>query len=627
MKKKVLSAVMAAMMIASMAVPAFASDTSTQAGDPSKVTRIEFSKNSYEMKQDVEKDFAEEIRVYETDDKLILDNNQLVWELEGDSTAFSIEGSRVVAIEKSGTATLTVKDGETGKISAKVTLTAVPNPIKQYATSYKFGSTTNKIPVGDHAQDYTFRVYPIPAGSSWGVNENAVRSEIENRVNAVLGLGSGTPAANKSAAKAKTTVTFEDIAADQIIANDILKMTMGDFSASIAVTAGQKMGKEDLAKAFAKAFGKRKIDNLVFTAEVDKTTPAQVNLVAENEAPYRGTLLNSGSPVSMSYGKPDKNITAPAAPAVAFINGGREVNTYETGVYFKEIDADDNNAMVFQIDAEVLFDAVGAENAANAMLNYNDKNMISSFNGIDVNKNQDVQTNVTFTSQEYNNPKNVKAVTKFSFTEAKKYDTIGLPSSKTIRVGDKLNLGELLKLGASDANVNSKVSWTEESMDNSDISDYAIVEDGIVTGVAVGTNKIVATLENGSTATTIVKVVPYGQKIEDTDGSVSAKDVTVSVGSSQWIDLKNVDADSKVEWKADDASMVKVMVNDTNKGLKILGVKAGSTTVTILVDGVELAKISVSVKGANDSKPSKPGATDNAQTGDSIFSGLFSSLF
>ncbi len=587
MKKKVLSAVMAAMMIASMAVPAFASDTSTQAGDPSKVTRIEFSKNSYEMKQDVEKDFAEEIRVYETDDKLILDNNQLVWELEGDSTAFSIEGSRVVALEKSGTATLTVKDGETGKISAKVTLTAVPNPIKQYATSYKFGSTTNKIPVGDHAQDYTFRVYPIPAGSSWGVNENAVRSEIENRVNAVLGLGSGTPAANKSAAKAKTTVTFEDIAADQIIANDILKMTMGDFSASIAVTAGQKMGKEDLAKAFAKAFGKRKID---------KTTPAQVNLVAENEAPYRGTLLNSGSPVSMSYGKPDKNITAPAAPAVAFINGGREVNTYETGVYFKEIDADDNNAMVFQIDAEVLFDAVGAENAANAMLNYNDKNMISSFNGIDVNKNQDVQTNVTFTSQEYNNPK-------------------------------KLNLGELLKLGASDANVNSKVSWTEESMDNSDISDYAIVEDGIVTGVAVGTNKIVATLENGSTATTIVKVVPYGQKIEDTDSSVSAKDVTVSVGSSQWIDLKNVDADSKVEWKADDASMVKVMVNDTNKGLKILGVKAGSTTVTILVDGVELAKISVSVKGASDSKPSKPGATNNAQTGDSIFSGLFSSLF
>ena len=57
--------------------------------------------------------------------------------------------------------------------------------------------------------------------------------------------------------------------------------------------------------------------------------------------------------------------------------GSREVNTYETGVYFKEIDADDNNAMVFQIDAEVLFDAVGAENAANAMLNYNDKNMFS----------------------------------------------------------------------------------------------------------------------------------------------------------------------------------------------------------------------------------------------------------
>lgn len=174
MKKKILSTLLAVSLFVAAAAPAvLAADySSTQAGDPSKIESIKFSESSYEIKQDEEVAFLDKIQVFESNKKLILDKSQISFELIGADTTFSLVDDKVTAIEKSGSATLVAKDDETGKVTAKVTLKAVPNPAKVYATSFKFEKSKSNLVysfAGNNAtsEGNTVTIVPIPAKSTW----------------------------------------------------------------------------------------------------------------------------------------------------------------------------------------------------------------------------------------------------------------------------------------------------------------------------------------------------------------------------------------------------------------------------------------------------------------------------
>ena len=581
MKKKVLSALLAVALFVGLAVPAFASTESTQAGDPSKVTKIEFADSSYELKQDVEKDFDGEVKVYETNKKLVLDHNQLSWSLEGGSTAFTITGSKVTAIEKTGTATLVVKDDESGKVIAKTKLTAVANPKEKFATSYKFASTNNKIPFAastnanstktsnDAAEDYTFKVYPIPAGTSWGVNENDVKTEVIGKVNTALGLtaSAGTPA----------------VAA--VYSIDLTGMTSGTIT---------------------EAFG---ITGLSVNFDTDAATTAAALKAALSKAGYTFAVVGSKVTMTADVAGIDAGATAIKAGSVVGAVGISSATVTEdvagadagagSGVEFVKVDGDDSNAMVFKVNKTDL--ATTAK---------------------ELNKQIAVNTTVAFTNQEGKAQKSVNAKTIFTPVLTKEYKTIAVLSNKTIEVGGTFSVADTVKKGATDSNVNGGVSYSERALDTSDVEDYAIVNsDGKVTGVAVGTNYIVATLDNGNgEAVCKVTVVEKGTlPAETSDMKLSSTTATLVVGGTSYITVANAPEDG-IEWSIDNDNATIVAAKGA---VKIFAKKVGTATVTCTVNGVELGKIAVTVKAADTTEPTKPGATTNPQTGDSIFAGLF----
>ena len=485
MKKKVLSALLAVALFVGLAVPAFASDTSTQQGDPSKVTAMSFAESTYELNQDSSKDFDGELRVFETNKKLVLDHNQIVWELKDPNGYFSLNGSTVTAVDTKGSATLVARDGETGKVTAKTTLKIVKSSVRGYASSYKFAAANYKLPIAQ------------PASADGKV----------------------------------AAVNSEDV---------VLKI--------VPVPAGTIITKENAEK---------------INTALEAAFAASTNIAKE-----RITFLD-----------PDD---------------------------LKQ-DWDDNGSVVIKIDgANALGNLTFADDAA-------------------YDKNISFTVKSTFTDKNDKNPKTVTAKTNLIPVKARNYSTIGVASSKTIEVGETFKLGDTLKWGATNANVgkDDTIEWYERGLtDTSEVEDYAIVSDkGVVTGVAVGKNKIVAySDELDKEAVCIVTVVARGTKTDDGSTTLSSDTATIEVGGDAYITIKNADADAEYTWKANNDN---VTIVAGNNAVKIFGKKVGTATVTCYADGIEIASVAVTVKAATTTEPTKPGATTNPQTGDSIFAGLF----
>lgn len=135
---------------------------------------------------------------------------------------------------------------------------------------------------------------------------------------------------------------------------------------------------------------------------------------------------------------------------------------------------------------------------------------------------------------------------------------------------------------------NKAVTWT------SDNTGVATVNNGVVTGVSVGSATITAkTADGGFTATCIVKV-EEAPIVHPTGVSISKTSINLQVGGSETLTATVTPADANnknVTWSTSDATVAAV-----DKNGKVTGIKAGNATITATTeDGNKTATCAVTV--------------------------------
>lgn len=143
-----------------------------------------------------------------------------------------------------------------------------------------------------------------------------------------------------------------------------------------------------------------------------------------------------------------------------------------------------------------------------------------------------------------------------------------------------IEIGSTIRLtaGFSPADASNKAhTWTSE---NPQIA--TVDESGIVTGVSVGTTKIVATaLANNATATCIVEVVDKIIAVASVTLNSSKETITVGSTTQLTATIKPATAtDKKIVWRSNDNSVASVDENGLVKGLSV-----GSANITALAGG------------------------------------------
>lgn len=172
MKKKILSTLLAVCLFVGVAIPAVFAASSDAAGDAKKVSKITIKENSYDIKAGETKDFADQIAVYESESKLVLDHGHIQYSLlanTGDSSDFTIKGSEVTAHKVGATATLTVFDnyGEKARTSVKIKAVAPTADVTRKVESFTFEKNLITLPVGSDAEEKTFVVESHPKGTKF----------------------------------------------------------------------------------------------------------------------------------------------------------------------------------------------------------------------------------------------------------------------------------------------------------------------------------------------------------------------------------------------------------------------------------------------------------------------------
>ncbi len=621
MKKKILSTLLAVAMFASVAVPAFASNTSTQEGDPAKITMLEFRKDgkplaSIDIKEDEEVDLDQYLMAWEDKDTLVLDKNQIVWEIRDTQSVFNMDSEgHIVATEPKGSATVIARDGEKEKVVAKLTVNAKPNNKETYANSWKFGSANYDVIYDNEnrsakSEGLEMKAIPVPAGSIFTDENIEIITEEVKEALASTGLfnkewtsaGSATSfVVNLGAAGGNVKFGDKNIN----IAREVT--TKASVTVDLSNTANK-------AQKFIDTVGENAIEFKVNGEAVYAT----FELVDEkNNKEIRVTLDQYVEGFTEAMAKSLFTADEGSVRIVSLEKGSeasaesREVSREELEAEMAKIDVSVNGdgEIVFKVDKKYLpYDRYKAD---------------------DIKEGQKFGLTVKtddFQNKNGNPIKNVTAKTNLITKVAVNTTKVSVLPSKTIEVGETFKLKDTLGWGNSKANVLKGVeTWYEAPLNNdAAVSDYAIVEDGVVTGVKTGKNRIYVRSNGGMEAYCTVTVVPKGtiDKVDDHNAVLKVKDVTVTVGGTQWIDLYNIDADSIVKWTSSDEAIAKIVGNSENKGAKVWGLKEGTATLTLTVDGDVAATLNVTVKGAA-TTPSKPDATGNAQTGDTLFSNLF----
>lgn len=632
MKKKILSTLLAVAMFASVAVPAFASNTSTQEGDPAKITMLEFRKDGkpldlVEIAEDEEVDLDQYLMAWEDKDTLVLDKNQIVWEIRDTQSVFNMDSEgHIVATEPKGSATVIARDGEKEKVVAKLTVKAKPNSKETYANSWKFSSANYDViydndvaDKGGQSQDsegLEFKAVAIPEGSVLTDSNKEIIQNAVRKAFAQLGL-----IGDKEAVVAAPTSLIVDL-------SGVSEFSIGTPAAKIKAVETTKAGisvslsgKPNKAQAVIDEVGGENVAiqieigevavNFTFKAVADKPNQLEIKADAfvEDLTPENAVKLlklpNGTKIVAFT-----KGAAAEAAAAAEYTEDELEALMGKIGV-----DTSGDSEIKFTVPREFLTQTKFA----------NDGNIKEGAKfGLTVKTDFENKAGQTI--------KAVTAKTNMITKEAINTTKVSLLPNKTIEVGETFKLADTLGYGNAKANVDKGIArWFEAPLNNdASVDDYAIVgnigedNEGIVTGVKTGKNRIYVELDNGMQAYCTVTVVPKGtiDKVDDHNAVLKVKDVTVTVGGTQWIDMYNIDADSIVKWTSSDEAIAKIVGNSENKGAKVWGLKEGTATLTLTVDGDVAATLNVTVKGAA-TTPSKPDATGNAQTGDTLFSNLF----
>ena len=135
---------------------------------------------------------------------------------------------------------------------------------------------------------------------------------------------------------------------------------------------------------------------------------------------------------------------------------------------------------------------------------------------------------------------------------------------------------------------NKAITWTSSN------TNVASVNNGVVTGVSVGTATItVKTTDGGFTATCTVKV-EEAPIVHPTGVSISKTSINLQVGGSETLTATVTPADANnknVTWSTSDATVAAV-----DKNGKVTGIKAGNATITATTeDGSKTATCAVTV--------------------------------
>lgn len=585
MKNKILASLLAVCLFAGLAVPAFASTTSTVAGDGSKVTIMEFKDKSYDLKQDVAKNFVPELRVYESTKKLVLDYQQISWALEGQGTAFTIEtdstGVFVTALEKTGTATLIAKDDQSGKVVAKTTLKAVPNPAKGFALSFKYANQTNiQLPVGPDAEDQTIVVNGITVGNQWTDNN-------QDRVSDAV-VASIEEALKKAGANVDHTTTPAGAVVPAVAAKyevDLTGMSTGSITSAFGQTVNVSYGATIPATATALKTALNSVAGFkdLFTADaaanvVTITAKTAGKITAANDAIYKTALVGDASITTKTV--TNSTLGADETPATAEIYNGVRAGVKNS----------DNNNLEFKIDAGFL--ATIAPDAS---------------------KKYAITTVAKMGDKEDKNQKDITAKTNLTVVKTVQGKTIACVPNKTIEVGQTFDLADTVKVGASSANVRKATGNYSEVFYNesSEANDYAIVNaDGTtVTGVAVGKNKIaVELLGTDQVAYCTVTVVEKGTKPADATG-------TNTVVLSNWAPKLGVGETANIVVKATNGvtyTSLDTAIVTVDAAGKLTAVKEGTAKVKVQENDKDAVYLTVTVTAATTKPTDKP--TDVPQT-------------
>lgn len=634
MKKKILSTLLAVAMFASVAVPAFASNTSTQEGDPAKITMLEFRKDgkpltSIDIKEDEEVDLEQYLMAWEDKDTLVLDKNQIVWEIRDTQSVFTMDSEgHIVATEPKGSATVIARDGEKEKVVAKLTVNAKPNNKETYANSWKFSSANYDViydnPVNDksgraqESEGLEMKVVAVPEGSILTPeNKKEIEAYVKDEIVSLLKLSNGaTTVTEQEVTQVKVRITADSMS---VAAPAPSISRIATTPTSIDVSFGAKNKAAVVLGALLHCEADAVEDNATaeFVMAVDGGTVA-FEVKADTTDKSGNTLLFTATEVLEDLSKDD------VRTALGFEEGEAIVDVYTVKVPVETVDraaitdADRAKVEVSSDDTSITF-KVGEQ-------------YLTEDIKIKEGEKKGLTAKVPFFNKDNKEIKTVTAKTNLITKRAINTTKVSVLPNKTIEVGETFKIKDTLGYGNSKANVLKSVkAWTESPLNNdAAVSDYAIVgnigedNEGIVTGVKTGKNRIYVTLEHGMEAYCTVTVVPKGtvDKIDDHNAVLKVKDVTVTVGGTQWIDMYNIDADSIVKWTSSDEAIAKIVGNSENKGAKVWGLKEGTATLTLTVDGDVAATLNVTVKGAA-TTPSKPDATGNAQTGDTLFSNLF----
>lgn len=220
---------------------------------------------------------------------------------------------------------------------------------------------------------------------------------------------------------------------------------------------------------------------------------------------------------------------------------------------------------------------------------------------------------------------NIVKKTTVKTVEAKDADRVGNSGTVvTIEVGQTKDVSGMFKVGPSDANVHKDVTYSTDYInDEAEYDDFAKVdEDGVITGVAVGENKIVATLDANTDKTSFIKVkVVAAGSIETTPaGKVEAAAKELAIGGTTTVKVTDAEEGAKITWKVSDSKIAQIAPFEGAE-TKVYAKSAGTVKVTAMVDGVEIGSVEIVVKAATANN--NGGTTSNPQTGDSLFANLF----
>ena len=135
---------------------------------------------------------------------------------------------------------------------------------------------------------------------------------------------------------------------------------------------------------------------------------------------------------------------------------------------------------------------------------------------------------------------------------------------------------------------NKAVTWT------SDNTGVATVNNGVVTGVSVGSATITAKTADGGFTATCTVTVEEAPIVHPTGVSISKTSINLQIGGSETLTATVTPADANnknVTWSTSDATVAAV-----DKNGKVIGIKAGNATITATTeDGGKTATCSVTV--------------------------------